>query len=170
MPCPIEDSHPLVGLRRAAFSESRQGPARRISGDPSVRKHISTRVRLTLELCGARDQAEICHDHDPTACMTEKSGLHTVRLPVHGPKREARNVTQGFPGSPHTHHGEAVPLHFEAGGGQGLTLSAAGKFSGIFWVTRPEAAHSVPRLSVTTKPTSRIDSSLWPRVVWKTRP
>ena len=60
--------------------------------------------------------------------------------------------------------------YFKAGGDQGLTLSGAGKFSGTFWVTRPVAAHSVPRSSVTTKPTSSIDSSLWPSVLWNTRP
>ena len=60
---------------------------------------ICSCVRLALELCGAHDQAEIGHDRDPTTCMTEKSGLHTFGLPVHGPKREVRNVPEGFPES-----------------------------------------------------------------------
>ena len=86
----------------------------------------------------------------------------TPPMSVHYRRRNAGSCGGGLPVS--------GKRYFEAGGDQGLTLSVVGKFSGIFWVTRPVAVHSVPRSSVTTKPTSCIDSSLWPSAVWNTRP
>lgn len=52
-----------------------------------------------------------------------------------------------------------------------LTFSAVGKSLGSsVSVTLPVATHSVPRASVTRKPTHFIAASLWPNVVWNTRP
>ena len=53
-----------------------------------------------------------------------------------------------------------LPQHyFGAGGSHRLSFSAVGKLSGTFCVTRPVAAHSVPRFKVVTKPTSFIDTT-----------
>jgi len=58
------------------------------------------------------------------------------------------------------------PDHF----GRELVLSSVGNSLGIFTVTLPVAAHSVPRCRVTVKPTQRIESAPCPIGVWNTRP
>src|SRR5688572_22232559 len=49
--------------------------------------------------------------------------------------------------------------------GRLCTFASVGKSAGTFCVTWPVAAHSVPRCSVTAKPTHLIASMPWPNAV-----